>query len=149
MFLDKNTFTTVIDSTPLVSIDLLVENSQGQFLLGLRNNKPAQGFWFVPGGRVLKNETLDDAFTRLGQQELGVTINRSQAACLGPFEHFYTDSVFGDEVSTHYVVLGYKIRLDIDLAALPAQQHQQYRWFTREEMISRDDVHKHSAWYID
>ncbi|MET6759719.1 GDP-mannose mannosyl hydrolase [Pseudoalteromonas sp. NCIMB_1079] len=149
MFLDKSTFTTVIDSTPLISIDLLIENSQGQFLLGLRNNKPAQCFWFVPGGRVQKNETLDAAFTRLGQQELGVTINRSQALCLGPFEHFYTDSVFGDEVSTHYIVLGYKIVLDIDLNTLPAEQHHQYRWFTREEMINRDDVHKHSSWYID
>ncbi|WP_338062250.1 NUDIX domain-containing protein [Vibrio variabilis] len=70
MYLDKETFTTVIESTPLVSIDLLIENSKGQVLLGLRNNRPAQGFWFVPGGRILKNEKLDDAFMRLCQEEL-------------------------------------------------------------------------------
>ncbi|WP_259346526.1 NUDIX domain-containing protein [Vibrio rotiferianus] len=52
-------------STPLVSIDLVIENAQGQTLLWLHNNRPAQGFWFVPGGRVLKGESLKDAFLRL------------------------------------------------------------------------------------
>ena len=41
MFLDKDTFTTVIKSTPLVSIDLVVKNKHGQALLGQRLNKPA------------------------------------------------------------------------------------------------------------
>ena len=59
MFLDKNTFSTVIASTPLVPIDLVVKNHQSQVLLGQRLNRPAQGFWFVPGGRILKNEFLD------------------------------------------------------------------------------------------
>jgi colanic acid biosynthesis protein WcaH len=40
MFLSENTFETVIASTPLISIDLVVKNSQGQYLLGYRNNKP-------------------------------------------------------------------------------------------------------------
>ena len=64
-FLSQEVFTTVIDSTPLISIDLVVENEHGELLFGLRNNRPARGFWFVPGGRILKNETLDAAFERL------------------------------------------------------------------------------------
>jgi colanic acid biosynthesis protein WcaH len=50
MFLEKDLFSTVIKSTPLVSIDLVVKNNRGQTLLGQRLNKPAKGFWFVPGG---------------------------------------------------------------------------------------------------
>ena len=34
MFLDKETFRTVVRSAPLISIDLIVLNSQGQVLLG-------------------------------------------------------------------------------------------------------------------
>lgn len=56
-WLDVTTFETVVASAPLISIDLLVENEQGQYLLGLRKNRPAQGYWFVPGGRVQKNES--------------------------------------------------------------------------------------------
>ncbi|MDG3088647.1 GDP-mannose mannosyl hydrolase [Vibrio hannami] len=149
MFLDKTTFTTVIDSTPLVSIDLVVENSKGQILLGLRNNRPAQGYWFVPGGRIRKNETLDNAFERLCQEELSINVTREEAECLGPFEHFYSDYVFGKDVSTHYVVIGYKVFADINIEQLPDAQHNQYCWLDKEQMLLRDDVHKHSKWYIE
>lgn len=149
MFLDKSTFSQVIDATPLISIDLVIQNSQGQILLGLRNNKPAQGYWFVPGGRIQKNETLDKAFARLCLNELGVDYQRQQATLLGPYEHFYDDYVFGDEISTHYVVLGYHLKLDIDLENLPNQQHNQYKWFTPEQIRQQDSVHMHSKWYIN
>ena len=76
-WLDVTTFETVVASTPLISIDLLVQNEHGEYLLGLRNNRPAQGYWFVPGGRVLKNETLDGAFKRLTFEELGIELKRS------------------------------------------------------------------------
>ncbi len=54
MFLSREDFATVVRSTPLVSIDLLVENRRGEYLLGRRNNRPAQGFWFVPGAGFRK-----------------------------------------------------------------------------------------------
>ncbi len=65
MFLRQEDFATVVRSTPLVSLDFIVENSRGEFLLGKRTNRPAQGYWFVPGGRVQKDETLEAAFERL------------------------------------------------------------------------------------
>ena len=65
-------FKTVVASTPLVSIDLIIRNSQEQVLLGLRNNRPTQGYWFVPGGRIQKDERLENAFRRLVSVELGV-----------------------------------------------------------------------------
>tara|TARA_B110000879_G_scaffold183288_1_gene241951 strand:+ start:194 stop:664 length:471 start_codon:yes stop_codon:yes gene_type:complete len=148
MFLDETTFKTVIASTPLISIDLVVKNTKGEYLLGYRNNRPAQGFWFVPGGRILKDETMDDAFIRLCKDELGVALMRQQAVFLGPFEHFYDDTVFGEDVTTHYVVLGYALTIDVDLASLPQEQHNQYAWFTADNMLSREDVHPHSKWYV-
>lgn len=149
MFLDRVTFTKVIESTPLISIDLVVENSLGQFLLGLRKNKPAQDFWFVPGGRILKNESLDQAFQRLCEEELGIFLRRDQAQFLGPFEHFYDNSVFDDAISTHYVVLGYKLDINLAVDALPDQQHNQYKWFTREEITENSSVHLHTKWYLE
>jgi len=149
VFLEKETFKTVINSAPLVSIDLLVQNSEGKYLLGYRTNKPAQEYWFVPGGRILKNENFDDAFMRLCENELGVRFERSNAELIGPFEHFYDDYVFGDDVSTHYVVLGYKVILDVDIGNLPDKQHNSYRWFTKEEMLRDLSVHKHSRWYVE
>jgi len=148
MFLDNNTFETVIDSTPLISIDLVVKNPQGQALLGFRTNRPAQGYWFVPGGRIQKNESMRHAFTRLCQHELGLTCAIEQATFLGPFEHFYDDSVFGEHVSTHYVVLGYEITVDESQLSLPTEQHSQYQWLDVNTLLTKDNVHQHSKWYF-
>ena len=148
MFLPDDTFRTVVDSTPLVSIDLIVKNSEGQVLLGKRNNKPAKDFWFVPGGRIQKNETMSDAFTRLCKEELGLEKRISDAVFLGPYEHFYNDSIFGDDVSTHYVVLGYSIESNLNITGIPCQQHNEYSWFSELQIKSSTHVHKHSKAYF-
>ena len=88
-FLSESTFQTIIGATPLVSIDLIVKNAKGEVLLGYRTNRPAQGYWFVPGGRVQKNERLDNAFLRLTKAELGVAIQRASATFMGVFEHLF------------------------------------------------------------
>lgn len=149
MFLDKETFTTVIKSTPLVSIDLVVKNKHGQALLGQRLNKPAKGFWFVPGGRILKDESMADAFKRLTLDELGQAFTIEQAELLGPFDHFYNDNVFGDEFSTHYVAIAYVLTLDTELKKLPLNvQHNSYQWFELDSLLTDDTVHQHTKNYF-
>jgi colanic acid biosynthesis protein WcaH len=149
MFLDKKTFSTVIDSTPLISIDLVVIDVDGKALLGRRLNKPAQGAWFVPGGRVFKNESLAHAFKRLTKEELGFEFPIEQANLLGPFEHFYSDNVFGEQYSTHYITLAYRLKLDCPLNNLPLDmQHDSYQWFEIEKLLKNQQVHQHTKWYF-
>ncbi|MCC5450284.1 GDP-mannose mannosyl hydrolase [Rheinheimera sp. UJ51] len=147
MFLDNSTFSTVLDSTPLVSIDLLIENTKGEILLGERKNRPAQGYWFVPGGRILKNESLAAAFARLTLAELGESFSLSEASLQGPYDHFYDDSVFGETPSTHYVAIAYRLKVT-SLNALPKEQHSGYRWFSLAELLSDNAVHQHTKAYF-
>lgn len=149
MFLPADTFKTVVASTPLVSIDLLVRNAAGELLLGERLNRPAQGSWFAPGGRILKNESLDTAFERLTQEELGQAFQRGQSRLLGVYEHFYDDSVFGDAPDTHYVVIAYAL----DLGAAhrlqpPSVQHGRYRWWPIEQMRDEPRIHRNTRDYL-
>jgi len=150
VFLDYSTFLQVIDSAPLVSIDLVILNEDNQALLGERLNKPAQGSWFVPGGRILKNESLDKAFERLTIEELGEAFTILEATLLGPFEHFYDENVFGDSISTHYVAIAYILRLSKPLTDLPHDiQHGKYKWFDIESLLIDKKVHKYTKWYFD
>jgi colanic acid biosynthesis protein WcaH len=126
MFLEKETFKTVIASTPLVSIDLIVRNKVGEYLLGYLNNKPAQGFWFVPGGRILKDEQMHIAFTRLVKDELGINVELHDATFNGVYE----------------------LIVDIALSDLPQAQHSNYKWFSSTEFSNSPNVHKHSKWYL-
>lgn len=149
MFLSKQRFSQVIESTPLVSIDLVIEDENGQVLLGERLNRPAQGFWFVPGGRILKDEKLEDAFGRLTLEELGHEFKLSHATLLGPYTHIYNDNVFDTEFTTHYVAIAYKLIVIRSLLNLPMDvQHSRYRWYNQDELLTSDKVHVHTKWYF-
>lgn len=148
-WLDAKAFESVVASTPLISIDLLVKNEQGQYLLGLRTNRPAQGFWFVPGGRVQKNESLDAAFLRLTEEELGIALERGTADFVGVYEHFYQDSIFGEDVSTHYVVLAYRLILKESDIRLSAVQHKDTQWLSGNVILTDPSVHHYTKLYFD
>lgn len=148
MFLSEADFRQVVGMAPLVSIDLVVTNSVGEVLLGMRRNRPARGYWFVPGGRVQKNESLDVAFLRLTQAELGRGFSRDDASLLGVCEHFYGDSVFGHEPDTHYVVLAYQLNAPSDLQELPGSQHQTFAWFDPDQASGNLEIHTYTRAYL-
>lgn len=148
MKLERGVFQTIVNNTPLISLDLIVKNTEGKVLLGQRLNRPAQGFWFVPGGRIFKNEALDVAFSRIGREELGLTIDRSLAKFIGIYEHFYDDNFSGQDFTTHYVVHGYEIIVDIEHLELPFEQHGRYHWFTIETLLSDTQVHQFTKNYF-
>jgi colanic acid biosynthesis protein WcaH len=153
MWLKDEQFRDVVTFTPLVSIDFVVQNSSGKILLGQRLNRPAQGFWFVPGGRIHKNESLDVAFSRLALNELGVAFERSRSRLLGVYEHFYADSIFGSgsaDPNTHYVVLGYHLQLPDGMQLVPPQiQHDRYRWCALAEIHANSEVHSNTRAYLE
>ncbi|WP_133468575.1 GDP-mannose mannosyl hydrolase [Paraglaciecola marina] len=150
MFLNKDTFLTVIESTPLVSIDLIIENEHNEILLGNRINEPAKGFWFVPGGRVRKNESLRSAFERLTVDELGQTIEINDAKFFGAYDHFYSENIFDNKCSTHYVALGYRIfKTQNFFNSLPInKQHQNYKWVSVEQLIEDKNTHTYTKNYF-
>ncbi len=101
-------FDAVVRLTPLVAIDLIVRARDGRILLGRRNYEPAKAYFFVPGGRITKNETLAAAFRRISRAELGVEGRIEEARFLGVYEHFYlTNNREQPGFGTHYVTLAY------------------------------------------
>ena len=138
-------FKTVVEYTPLISIDFIVMY-QDKVLLGKRVNKPAFGFYFTTGGIVRKNETFEQAQKRIAKAELGVELTE-ELKFLGVFEHFYDDSIY-DGVSTHYVNHGYLLSLKEQDDTLPKEQHSSYRWFEIEELLKSDEVHRYVKDYF-
>ena len=142
--LDDATFKTIIDSAPLISIDILLKKDN-KFLLGKRINKPAQGYFFSTGGRINKNETIDNAMSRIAKNELNIEL-KSTPKFIGVFEHFYDDSIY-ENVSTHYVNLAYEYEVE-EISDLPTEQHSKYKWFTVNELLESKQVHKYVKDYF-
>ena len=137
-------FRCIVENTPLVSVDLILVR-EGRVLLGRRRNPPAKGYWFTLGGRVFKNERIRDAIRRIMQDETG-SVLEGDHTFIGVFEHLYDDAIF-EGVSTHYVNLAYRIDVS-DLTGLPADQHDDYRWFALEELLESADVHPYVKDYF-
>lgn len=135
-------------SLPLVSIDLIVRDAQGRVLVGLRRNEPARDTWFVPGGAIRKNETLDAAFARISAAELGRACARRDARLLGVYEHFYGSNFMQvPGIGTHYVVLAHELHAELS-STLPDDQHGAYRWMTPLELREHPQVHENTRAYF-
>lgn len=147
--LPDDLFATIVEHTPLISIDLIIRNSKDEVLLGKRLNAPARGFWFTPGGRIYKDETMAEAFKRIAHDELGISASLSEASFIGTFEHFYDDSAMSPDISTHYVVLAYTIFLSTNPYPIPTNdQHGDYRFVSVDQLMDDPQVHTHVKWYF-
>jgi len=76
-------------------------------------------------------------------------VSRETAGFLGVYEHFYADN-FRDEpgFGTHYVVLDYELDLDVEIDALPVDQHGDYRWLSVDKLTRDHDVHANTRAYF-
>jgi colanic acid biosynthesis protein WcaH len=74
MSLPADEYVKVLGQVPILCVDGILINQRGQVLLVRRRNAPLQGQWWVPGGRVLKGESLEAAFKRKMKEELGIEV---------------------------------------------------------------------------
>src|ERR1041384_3318913 len=146
--LERSKFREIVMHTPLIAIDLVVRDSAGKVLIGLRKNGPAKSTWFVPGGRILKDERIRAAFARITATELGTEVNLELARFLGVYEHLYTAN-FADEpgFGTHYVILAHEIQ-NFSADGLPSAQHSDYRWLHESELLADPAVHAYTKAYF-
>jgi colanic acid biosynthesis protein WcaH len=131
---DKERFIELIRALPLVSVDLVLVRDGREVLLGLRTNRPAQGSWFVPGGRILKNEKRADASPGWPR---GAGHRRHPRACRpfsAPLSISTTTALPATSACTHYVVLGHRIDVPAGFE-IPGcdDQHEALRWWPIED----------------
>lgn len=149
MILPPEVFLEVVRLTPLVSVDLVVRNQAGQVLVGLRANRPAQNCWFVPGGRVCKDERIAEAIERVSESELGIRVGLERARFMGVYEHLYADNFAGQPgFGTHYIVLAQEIVLEEPLPEAADGQHAEFRWMDVEELLASPGVHENTKAYF-
>jgi colanic acid biosynthesis protein WcaH len=148
-FLPADDFAHIVRYAPLVSIDLIIREPEGNVLLGLRENEPAKDTYFVPGGAIRKNERIRAAFTRILNAETGLTASFEEATLVGVFEHFYKTNRFGHpDYGTHYVVLAYEVTLKAHQTVVIDSQHSDVRWMSEDEINSSTNVHPNTKAYF-
>jgi colanic acid biosynthesis protein WcaH len=146
-------FKTIVENTPLVSIDICLVHAN-KILLGKRKNEPLKEQWFTPGGRILKNESWQDCLKRVAYLELGYKINDIRDFNLmGVWNHFYTNSSVDKKISTHYVNLPHYCLLKEQPIVIPDEQHESLAWFDLEDIednkIYNKYMQSYASWLIN
>lgn len=93
---------------PIVCVDCLVVNNKGEYLLVKRKNEPLKGEYWVPGGRVHKNEKLVDAVHRKMREEIGVDVDVIEN--VGFFEEFFDATEQNAEGGVHSISVVYRVK---------------------------------------
>jgi len=147
--LDECDFKQIIRNSNLFAIDLVIR-LENKVLLGKRKNRPAKGFYFVPGGRVHKNEHLQAAFERILLNETGIDQKHiKETKCIGLYEHIYEDNFFGDaSFNTHYIVYAVEVLLVEYVEPSPDSQNEELIFFEIEELLSSTEVHQFTKNYF-
>ncbi len=155
MFLNKTDFSELVQKAPLIAIDLCIIKKRS-ILLGKRLNNPAKNCFFVPGGRVLKNEKIKDTTNRILEEETSFRFKDDiySVSFLGVFEHFYNDNFLDNEdFNTHYITIAYLIDyknlVKIDLKK-KSEQHSEYLWLNPLKNDNKSiNIHKYAMNYLD
>ena len=135
-FLSTEKYREILDITPVCTVDVLFFNSdKTKTLLFKRENEPVKGTYFSIGGRLLKNELLEDCVVRQTFREIGVKIKKGELAFGGIQEEIHSNSMF-EGVSYHAIDIFYGYVLDDEEIKLDSQ-HSDYKWFS----VSDDTLH--------
>jgi colanic acid biosynthesis protein WcaH len=140
-WISDDDWSTVVANVPIVSVDLLVRH-EGGLIFGKRINKPAKGYWFLPGGRVQKCETRREAVHRIAEAEIGLSVEIVES--LGAFEHIYDTSDVNGVETKHYLANGYVVDVT-NGRPITDDQHEELHVF----QSAPNPLHSHIRAYLD
>lgn len=138
---DKALYSKVVQNFPIPCVDVFLFNPDTKkYLLVLRRDPPAKDFWWIPGGRIYKGETFEEAAMRKCSEELSIDIkNLSPVKNLGIAETFFPDSAWGCQTHTintlFFVIIKVEENLKIDDTC------QDYKWLPIDVFPNEEDVY--------
>ena len=127
--IDKDLYSKIHELLPIACLDLVIVD-EGKVLLIRRNRQPAKDQYWLPGGRIFRDETFIDAAKRLALTETGLHINNIET--LGVDNLIFNEDPFGHGQGTHTITCVMKCiptTTDVKLDA----NHSAYVWWDPTE----------------
>lgn len=116
--LSPKDFKAIYRKVPRACVDLVVKTPQG-IVLTMRQIEPEKGKWHLPGGTILKGESLSQAVQRVAKAELGVSVKIEKL--LGAIEYLHLKKYFSQPLSFAFLVTPKKMNFTLDHQASEVQ----------------------------
>jgi colanic acid biosynthesis protein WcaH len=125
--LDDDVFYFVSALTPMVNVDLLIQNDTGGILLTWREDRYYGPGWHIPGGILRFKERAAERIAKVAHGELGAEVLDSHGPIMVQELHSHERNVRG-----HFISLLYRCRLTSAPASTQradrAPKHGQWSW---------------------
>ena len=122
--IDDYLYNKIIDVLPILCVDGFIVDDD-KILLLKRNNYPAINEWWVPGGRVVKNELLCDSIIRKVKEETGLDVEILNQIGI-------TETIFETK---HTVNVCFSLRVKSDNINITINsEHSEYKWFKMDSL---------------
>jgi len=125
--IEAKLYRKILEVMPIPCVDLVIV-SERKFLLVKRKNKPAAGRWCIPGGRVMKGETLNQAVIRIVKKETSLRKFKI-AKVITASQFFSRTSAFGP--SAHTISSVFLVIVPPDQSLRGDDQSSELRWFSK------------------
>lgn len=119
------------DRSPDVGVGAVAISNGESILLVKRGHEPSKGLWSLPGGRVVRGETLAEALRREVREETGIEVEVGEVA--GVVERQYLQE------GLHYVIIDYFVTI-IGGELRAGEDAEDARWVPLKEIESLELV---------
>lgn len=116
----------ILEVIPILCVDVVIRNARGEYLLVKRANAPLKGRWWVIGGRVRKNETLEHAVIRKLRQETSLTVRKMRP--IGYYEDTFQDNSIKLATLFHAVSVVFAVAIGNDVKIRLDQQSSAWKF---------------------
>lgn len=113
-FVDQEFYEKALEYLPILTIDLVLQDTDGNFVLVKRKNPPLKNTFWTPGGRIHKGERSKLAAVRKCKEELGISTSFVNWNFIGFFEGNFRQNAFNTPYGSHTVSLVYHHQLGIN-----------------------------------
>ena len=105
--IEQELYNKILINMPIICVDGMLINDKGQVLFLKREVEPAKNEWWFPGGRLLKNEKLEDAIIRKVKEETNLDVE--VVKFIGTTETIFDSGPFN--IPVHTVNLTFQLKL--------------------------------------
>ena len=124
--IEEKLYKKIQEVLPICCVDVVIFNKNKEFLLLKRRNEPVKGYWWIPGGRILKGELIEKAVLRKAKEETGLDVKIKKL--LGVKETIFKKGIYGKSVHTINIIFlaiakNNKVKMD--------SQSSEYKWFSK------------------
>jgi colanic acid biosynthesis protein WcaH len=130
--INSSEYKKILENMPICCVDVVICHCN-KILLVCRNNEPAKNEWWFPGGRVYKNEKLEEAVVRKTYEEVGIKVQIVKE--LGIYETMFNKGPFDDLKSgVHTINIYFLVKPTLENFKIKIDDtSSDYRWIDKIE----------------